>query len=67
MNEINRARRLHIDYSRWCTRRKRDANEMTLEKNRNARRATEKRQKINGNGLAKRATQKRGERAELCI
>jgi hypothetical protein len=67
MNEINRARRLHIDYSRWRARRKRDANEMTLEKNRNARRATEKRRKINGNRPARRATQKRGERAELRI
>jgi hypothetical protein len=35
---------------------KRDANEMTLEKNRNVRRIAEKRQKINGDGLAKRAT-----------
>jgi hypothetical protein len=46
---------------------KRDANEMTLEKNRNVRRIAEKRQKINGNGLAKRATQKRAESVELCI
>jgi hypothetical protein len=66
-NEINRARRVHIDYSRWHTRRKRNANKMTLKKNRNARRVTENDRKLMRIDRQGARGKSAGERAELCI